>query len=113
VVDDNGLATANRVVKWHLSVANRSRDAFIFPRTTHQVGGVVVEGPEYVVAIFVGVNATPVGVTCRPHQAPVIEAANRHVMERAFSFDITGNSSFLNDSPVPASLSIFATTLST
>src|SRR5262249_28168210 len=64
-----------------------------------QVGRVVIEGREYVVAIFVSVNATPVGVTCPFHQAPVIEATNRHVMERAFSFDIAGDPSLVNDSP--------------
>src|SRR5262249_19174296 len=42
---------------------------------------------------------SPVGVTCPFHQAPVIEATNRHVMERAFSFDIAGDSSLVNDSP--------------
>jgi hypothetical protein len=59
VVDDNRLATADRVMKWRFSVANRSRDTFIFPGTTHQVGCFVVEGCEYVVAILVAVNATP------------------------------------------------------
>ena len=113
MVDDNGRAAADRVVKLLLSVANRSGDTFIFPRTTHQVGCFIVEGREYVVAIFVGVNATPVGVTRPFHQAPVIEAANRHVMERASSFNVASDSSFFNDAPVPASLSIFATTLST
>src|SRR5262249_12427295 len=52
VIYDNGLPTADRVVKRHLTVANRSRDTFMFPRTTHQVGRVVIEGREYVVAIF-------------------------------------------------------------
>src|SRR5262249_34267828 len=99
VIYDNGLPTADRVVKRHLTVANRSRDTFIFPRTTHQVGRIVIEGREYVVSIFVSVNATPVGVTCPFHQAPGIEAANRLVMERAFSFDIAGDSSLVNDSP--------------
>ena len=37
VVDDKGRAPADRVVKFHDSVGNRSRDAFIFPRTTHQI----------------------------------------------------------------------------
>ena len=97
VVDNNGLAAADRVVKWCLSVANRSRDTFIFPSTTHQVGCFVIEGREYVVAIFIGVNATPIGVTRPFHQAPVIEAANRHVIERAFPFNIVSNSSFFDD----------------
>jgi len=97
VVDDNGLPAAGRVVKLRLSVANRSSNTFIFSRTTHQVGCLVVEGREYVVAIFVDVNATPVGVTCPFHQAPMIEAANRHVMEWAFSFNIASDSSFFND----------------
>jgi len=99
VVDDKGLSTADRVVKLRLSVASRSRDAFIFPRTTHQVGCIVVEGREHAVAIFVGVNTTPVGVTCRFRQAPVIEAVNRQVMERAFSFNIAGDPSLLNNCP--------------
>ena len=60
VVDDIGRAAADRVVKFHHSVGNRSRDTFIFPRTTHQVVVFVVEGREYVVTIFVGFNATPV-----------------------------------------------------
>src|SRR5262249_49601578 len=68
-------------------------------RTTHQVVVFVVEGREYVVAIFVGFNAATVEVICLSHHAPVIEAANRHVMERAFSFYIAGNSSLVNDCP--------------
>jgi hypothetical protein len=43
------------------------------------------------------VNAAPVEVICLFHHAPVIEAPNRHVMERT----------------APTPLSIFATTLST
>jgi hypothetical protein len=34
VVDDHGRAAADRLVKFHHSVGNRSRDAFIFPRAT-------------------------------------------------------------------------------
>ena len=33
------------------------------------------------------------------HHAPVIEAANRHAVERALSFDIAGDSSLVNDGP--------------
>jgi hypothetical protein len=109
VVDDKGWAAADRVVKFHDSVGNRSRYAFIFPRTTHQVVVLIVEGREYVVAIFVGFNAATVEVIRLSHHAPVIEAANSHVMERTFSFDIACDSSFV----MPAPLSIFATTLST
>ena len=54
VVDDKGLAGADRVVKLPHSVGNRSRYAFIFPRTADQGSGFVVEAREYVVAIFVG-----------------------------------------------------------
>ena len=54
------VAAADRLVKFHESVGNRSRDTFIFPRTTHQVVVFVVEGREYIVAIFVGFNAAPV-----------------------------------------------------
>ena len=68
VVDDIGRAAADRVVKFHHSVGNRSRDTFIFPRTTHQVVVFVVEGREYVVTIFVGFNAAPVEVKCLSHQ---------------------------------------------
>src|SRR5262245_1166374 len=92
-------APADRVVKFHIGVGNRSRYTFIFPRTTYQSSGFVVEGREYVVAIFVGVNAAPVDVICLSHHAPVIEAANRHVVERAFSFDVTGDSSLLTNDP--------------
>ena len=60
MVDDIGLAAADRVVKVHHGVGNRSRDTFIFPRTTHQIVVFVVEGREYVVTIFVGFNAAPV-----------------------------------------------------
>src|SRR6516164_11759387 len=42
-------------------------------------------------------GVTPVGMTCPFHQAPMIEAANRHVMEWAFSFNIARDSSFFND----------------
>jgi hypothetical protein len=66
VVDDNGLAAADRLVKFHHSVGNRSRDTLIFPRTTDQVVVFVVEGREYVVAIFVGFNAAPVGCNVSP-----------------------------------------------
>ena len=52
VVDDIGRAAADRLVKFHHSVGNRSRDTLIFPRTTHQVVVFVVEGREYVVTIF-------------------------------------------------------------
>ena len=97
VVDDIGRAAADRVVKFHHSVGNCSRDTFIFSRTTHQVVVVVVEGREYVVTIFVGFNATPVQVKCLSHQALVSEAANRHVIERAISFEIAGDSSGVND----------------
>ena len=99
VVGYKRRAAADRVVKIHISVGNRSRYTFIFPRTTYQGSGFVVEGREYVVAIFVGVNAAPVNVICLSHLAPVIEAANRHVMERAFSFDIPGDSSLFTDDP--------------
>jgi len=57
VVDDHGRAAADRLVKFHHSVGNRSRDAFVFPRATHHGVVFVVEGREYVVAIFVGFNA--------------------------------------------------------
>jgi hypothetical protein len=113
VVGYKRRATADRVVKFHISVGNRSRYTFIFPRTAYQDSGFVVEGREYVVAIFVGVNAAPVNVICLSHHGPMIEAANRHVVERAFSFDIPGNSSLFPMTPVPAPLSIFATVLST
>jgi hypothetical protein len=86
VVDDPGRAAADRLVKSHHSVGNYSRDTFIFPRTTHQVVVFVVEGRKYVVTIFVGFNAATVEVMCLSHHAPVKEAANRHVVERAFSF---------------------------
>ena len=99
VVNHMGWAAADRLVKSHHSVGNRSRDTLIFPRTTHQVVVFVVDDCEYVVAIFVGFNAAPVEVNCLSHHAPVIEAANRHVMERAFSFDIAGDSSVVNDCP--------------
>jgi hypothetical protein len=59
----------------------------------------VVEGREYVVAIFVGFNAATVEVICLSHHAPVKEAANRHVVERTFSFDIPGDSRLVNDRP--------------
>ena len=35
VVDDIDPAAADHLVKFHHSVGNRSRDTFIFPRTTH------------------------------------------------------------------------------
>src|SRR5262245_2735582 len=93
------VATADQVVNVHISVGNRTRYTFIFSRTTYQGSGLVVEGREYVVAIFVGVNAAPVEVICVSHHTPVIEAANRHVVERAFSFDIPGDSSLFTDDP--------------
>ena len=99
MVDNRGRAATDRFVKVHISVGNCSGDTFIFPGTTHQVVVVVVEGREYVVTIFVGFNAAPVVVRCFSHHAQVIKAANRHVMERAFSFDIAGDSSFVNDGP--------------
>ena len=99
MVGYKGRAPADRVVKVYISVGNRSRYTFIFPRTTHQRSGFVVEDREYVVAIFVGVNAAPVNVICLSHHAPVIEAANRHVVERAFSFDIPGDASLFTDDP--------------
>ena len=97
VVDDKSRTAADRFVKFHDSVGNRSRYTFIFPRTTHHVVVFVVKGREYVVAIFVGFNAATVEVICLSHDAPVIEAANRHVVERAFSFDISGDFSLVND----------------
>ena len=75
---------------------------FIFPRTTHQVVVFVIEGREYVVTIFVifvGFNAATVEMKCLSHQALVSHAANRHVMERTFSFDIAGDSSDVDDCP--------------
>ena len=57
MVDDPGRSVADRGVKFRYSVENLSRDTFIFPRTTHQVMVVVVEGCEYVVTIFVGFDA--------------------------------------------------------
>src|SRR6476620_3826647 len=99
VVGYKRRAAADRVVKFHISVGNRSRYTFIFPRTTDQGSGFVVEDREYVVAIFVGVNASPVNVICLSHHAPVIEAANRHVVERAFAFDIPGDASRFTDDP--------------
>jgi hypothetical protein len=59
------------------------------------------------------VNAAPIEVICLFDRAPVIEAVNRHVMERTFSFDIPGDSRLVNDCPAPTPLSIFAITLST
>src|SRR5262245_717232 len=99
VVDDPGRAATDRLVKFHHSVGNRSRNTFIFPCTTHQIVGFVVEGREYVVAIFVGFNAATVEVICLSHHAPVKETANRHVMERTISFDISGDSSLVNNCP--------------
>src|SRR5262245_32463449 len=99
VVDDIGRAAAGRLVKVHVSVGNRSRYTFIFPRTTHHVVVFVVKGREYIVAIFVGFNAATVEVKCLSHLAVVSQAANRHVVERAFSFDIPGDSSHVNDGP--------------
>jgi hypothetical protein len=60
VVDDKGRAAADRLVKSHHSVGNRSRDTLIFPRTTHQGVVFVVDDCEYVVTIFVGFNAAAV-----------------------------------------------------
>ena len=68
MVDDIGRAAADRFVKFHHSVGNRSRDTFIFPRSTHQVVVFVVEGREYVVTIFVGFNAATVEVNCLSHE---------------------------------------------
>src|SRR6478752_7241641 len=113
VVDDKGRAAADRVVKFHDSVGNRSRDTFIFPRNTHQVVVFVVEGPEYVVSIFVGFNAATVEVICLSHDAPVIEAANRHVMERPSPLTLREIPVSSTIVPVPTPLSIFATGLST
>src|SRR5262245_22762140 len=93
VVDDPGRSVADRVVKFRYSVGNLSRDTFIFPRTTHQVMVVVVEGCEYVVTIFVGFDARSVEMICLSHHAPVHEAADRHVVERAFSIDVPVDSS--------------------
>ena len=97
MVDDKGRTAADRFVKFHHSVGNRSRYTFIFPRTTHQVVVLVVEGREYVVTIFVGFNAATVVVIYLSHLTLVVQAADRHVIERAFSFDIAGHSSFVND----------------
>ena len=99
VVGYKRRAATDRVVKVYISVGNRSRYTFIFPRTTDQGSGFVVEDREHVVAIYVGVNAAPVNVICLSHHAPVIEAANRHVVERAFSFDIPGDASLFTDDP--------------
>src|SRR5262245_19994236 len=41
----------------------------------------------------------PVLAICLSHHAPVVEAANRHVMERAFSFHIAGDTSLVKDCP--------------
>jgi hypothetical protein len=102
VVDDKGRATADRLVKSHQSVGNRSRDTLIFPRTARQVVVFVVDDREYVVTI-VGFNAATVELKYLSHHAQVIESANRHVVERAFSFDIAGDSSLVNDGPRAAS----------
>ena len=82
VVDDNGLAAADRLVKYHHSVRNCSRYTLIFSCTTHQIVVFVIEGREYVVAIFVGFNAAAVEVQCLSHRVHVVQAANRHVVER-------------------------------
>ena len=66
MVDDIGPAAADRLVEFHESERNRSRDTFIFARTTHQIVVFVVEGREYVVTIFVGFNATPIEVKRLP-----------------------------------------------
>jgi hypothetical protein len=99
VADDTGRVAAGRVVKLHHSVGDRSRDTLIFPCTTYQIMVFVIEGREYVVTIFVSFNAATVEVKCLPHQGLVSEAANRHVMERAFSFNIAGDSSDVHDCP--------------
>ena len=93
------LPATDRVVKFHHSVGNRSRDAFIFPRTTDHVVVFVVEGREYVVTILVSLNATPFEVKCLAHRSVVSQAADRHVMERAFAFQITGDPSEVSDCP--------------
>ena len=49
VVGDVSRAAADCVVKFSHSVGDRSGYTFIFPRTTHQGSGFVVEGAEYVV----------------------------------------------------------------
>jgi len=77
VVDDIGRVAADRVVKFHHSVGDRSSDTLIFPRTTHQIMIFVIEGREYVVTIFVSFNAATVEVKCLTHPALVSEAANR------------------------------------
>ena len=46
VVDDIGRVAADRVVKLHQSVGDRSRDTLIFPRTTHQIMVFVIKGRE-------------------------------------------------------------------
>src|SRR5581483_10341657 len=92
VVDDKGRAAADRLVKFRHRVGNRSSDALIFPRATHQVVVFVVEGREDVIAVFVGFDAAAVEVKCLSHRTHVIEAANRHAIERAFSFDVAGDS---------------------
>src|SRR6476469_6059217 len=99
VVDDIGQAAPDRFVKLHHGVGNRSRDTFIFPRSTHQVVVFVVEGREYVVTIFVGFNAATVEVKCLSHLAPGSQAADRHVMERSFAFHIKGDPSEVSDCP--------------
>ena len=77
MVDDIGRTAADRFVKVHISVGNRSRDTFIFPGTTHQVVVVVVEGREYVVTIFVGFNAAPAVVKCLSHRALVTRGSEQ------------------------------------
>ena len=66
MVDDIRPAASDRLVEFHESERNRSRDTFIFPRTTHQIVVFVVEGREYVVTIFVGFKATPIEVSLPP-----------------------------------------------
>jgi hypothetical protein len=102
VVDDIGRVGADRLVKFHESVGNRSRDTFIFPRTTHQVVVFVVEGREYVVTIFVGFNTATVERqrTDMSWNGP-----------SPLTFRVIPVLSAIV--PVPAPLSIFATTLST
>ena len=87
VVDDIGRAAAHRLVKFHVSVGNRSRDTFIFPRTTHQVVVFVVEGREYVVTIFVGFNTA------------TVERQRTDMSWNGPSPDIAGDSSLVNDGP--------------
>ena len=113
VVDDIGWAAADRVVKFHHSVGNRSRDTFIFPRTTHQVVVFVVEGREYVVTIFVGFNAAPVEVKCLSQQALVPRQRTDMSWNGPSPLTFRVIPVMSTMAPVSAPLSIFATVLST